>query len=259
MRLSPSTAQPLLVELQERMTRQQAGASQQQRAAELNKVMRLAWRQRYFVLRNDNCLYWYKSPQDTIEPHGGINLQGFSATLTDEFSEPNYVIRLVKYGGQPHYLGSNNMCDIQTWVDAINKAATEANQNDPYMKRTLILARKKPNQILEPDCLGWLYKFSRKRGGGAHWRAAYFVLKDACLYVFRDQKAELVDQASAVYYLHGYRVRSKHIEHKKHTFELVPPNRKTIKPMFLMAGNEIDKKRWIAALEYSIDRWIEID
>lgn len=60
MRLSPSTAQPLLVDLQDRMANIQ-GSSSQQRAARLNQVMRLAWRQRYFVLRNDNCLYWYKS------------------------------------------------------------------------------------------------------------------------------------------------------------------------------------------------------
>ena len=151
--------------------------------------MRLAWRRRYFVLRSDNCLYWYKSPNE-VEPHGGINLQGFSATLSDEFGEPNYVIRLVKYAGQPHYLGSDNLAEVRTWVDAINKAATEANQNDPYMKRTLVLARGRPNEISEPDCAGWLYKFSHKRGGGAHWRAAYFVLKDACLYLFRDQQAD---------------------------------------------------------------------
>lgn len=62
------------------------------------------------------------------EPQGGINLQGFSATITSEFSEPAYVIRLIKYGGQPLYLGTNNLTDIQTWIDAINKAATEANQ-----------------------------------------------------------------------------------------------------------------------------------
>lgn len=69
-----------------------------------------------------------QQPLQDIEPYGGINLQGFSASLTNEFSEPNYVVRLVKYAGQPHYLGTNNICDIQTWVDAINKAATEANQ-----------------------------------------------------------------------------------------------------------------------------------
>lgn len=60
MRLSPSTAQPLLVELQEQMARQPSVGAQR-RAAKLNEVMRLAWRQRFFVLRSDNCLYWYRS------------------------------------------------------------------------------------------------------------------------------------------------------------------------------------------------------
>ena len=61
MRLSSSTAQPLLVELQEQIA-QVTGVSSQQRAARLNEVMRLAWRRRYFVLRSDNCLYWYARP-----------------------------------------------------------------------------------------------------------------------------------------------------------------------------------------------------
>lgn len=129
-----------------------------------------------------------------------------------------------------------------------------------------MLARAPPNTISEPDCAGWLHKFSHKKGGGAHWRPAYFVLKDACLYLYRadlastssTQSRELSldeqqqqptsssrqqQQAGAVYYLHGYRVRSKFIEQKRHTFELRPPNKKSIRSMFLMAANEIDEKR----------------
>lgn len=71
---------------------------------------------------------WLLQIKQQIEPHGGINLQGFSATITNEFSEPTFVIRLIKYGGQPHYFGTNNQADMETWIDAINKAATEANQ-----------------------------------------------------------------------------------------------------------------------------------
>lgn len=136
------------------------------------------------------------------------------------------------------------------------------------MKRTLSIAHKSAIEISEPDCFGYLYKFSHKKLGGAHWRAAYFVLKDACLYLYKtdqqqqraqqQQQQQLQDadhhasdlsstdkqqQAIAVYYLHGYKVRNKHIERKKHTFELIPPNKKTMKPMYLMANSEIDKKR----------------
>lgn len=68
-RLSPSTAQPLLVELQQQMAHSAAGVSSAQRAARLTEVMRRAWRRRYFVLRNDNRLYWYRTPSVSSEPH----------------------------------------------------------------------------------------------------------------------------------------------------------------------------------------------
>ena len=112
------------------------------------------------------------------------------------------------------------------------------------MKRTLALARLTPNQIRDTDCAGYLYKLTQKRSGGVHWRHTYFVLKDACLYVYRDREAKQGDQASAVYYLHGYRVRSRHLEQAKHTFELIPPNRGTASSMLLMANSETDKK-WL--------------
>lgn len=111
------------------------------------------------------------------------------------------------------------------------------------MKRTLTMARLKPGQIQDPDCSGHLCKYSHKRDGGVHWKPIYFVLKDTCLYLYRSQDSETVAQASAVVYLHGYRVRSKQVENKKHTFELVPPAKKTMRPLFLMADTDMDKRR----------------
>lgn len=81
------------------------------------------------------------------------------------------------------------------------------------------------------------------------------VLKDSCLYIYHDD--ESVDQASMVIYLHGYRVRSRNISNIRHTFELTPPIKGSL-TLILMADSEIDKRRWIALLEYSIDRWIKV-
>lgn len=111
------------------------------------------------------------------------------------------------------------------------------------MKRTLALARTSPSQIKDSDCSGYLCRYSHKRDGGAHWKPLYFVLKDACLYLYRSHDNEHSGQAIAVVYLQGYRVRSKQVENKKHTFELIPQTHRSMKPIFLMASSEIDKKR----------------
>lgn len=59
LRLSPSTAQPLLLELQKH-------SSAKSSSKNLTLTMRKAWRKRYYTLRADNCLYWYKKPTVSI-------------------------------------------------------------------------------------------------------------------------------------------------------------------------------------------------
>lgn len=74
-------------------------------------------------------------------------MQGFSATITNEFSEPAYVIRLIKYGGQPHYFGTNKLADLEQWIDSINRAATEANQVSARSQAKGVSGRLPPSEM----------------------------------------------------------------------------------------------------------------
>ncbi|CAG2182907.1 unnamed protein product, partial [Oppiella nova] len=79
-------------------------------------------------------------------------------------------------------------------------------------------------------------------------------LKDASLYFYYDSNAKT---SLGVFFLHGYRVQSCVLIAKKNTFEAIPPESKC-RHLWFMAESDVDKKRWLAALEYSIDRWIRL-
>jgi hypothetical protein len=137
------------------------------------------------------------------------------------------------------------------WVHALNDAINQLAQSDPYLETTLQNVKASPLTIKGGDSCGYLGKFGQRR---KVWRQRYFVLKDACLYFFLDITAST---ALGVLYLHGYKVQSCSMVAKKNTFELIPPQAK-LKHFWFMAESEVDKKRWLAALEYSIDRWIKL-
>ncbi|ERL86061.1 hypothetical protein D910_03475 [Dendroctonus ponderosae] len=52
----------------------------------------------------------------------------------------------------------------------------------------------------------------------------------------------------------GYRVQQSSSS-KKHSFEIVPPD-PTKKHYYFHAESDTDRRRWISALEYSIERWL---
>ncbi|CAG2183014.1 unnamed protein product, partial [Oppiella nova] len=70
-------------------------------------------------------------------------------------------------------------------------------------------------------------------------------LKDASLYFYYDSNAKTSLVQSCV------------LIAKKNTFEAIPPESKC-RHLWFMAESDVDKKRWLAALEYSIDRWIRL-
>lgn len=209
------------------------------------------WKKRWFVLRTDCCLYWYPHMKD-VKLLGVINLHGYTASLIPSSpSDSLQTIRLGKLEGPCSYLCTTDEESASRWIDYINSAASKITSTNPYIERTLRNIHVRPMAIREPDCRGYLGIFGQKR---KLWKQRYFVLKDGCLYSYIDTSSST---ALGVFYLQGYEVLSNSLVGKRNTFEISPPDRK-MKRLWLMAESEIDKKRWLAALEYSIDKWIKL-
>ncbi|XP_015780990.1 uncharacterized protein LOC107359058 [Tetranychus urticae] len=215
----------------------------------------LCWKKRWFVLRPDYCLYWYNQPK-TIDPLGVINLQNCTITLippsTVNHCENRYLLRIDKMDGPSNYLSTTVEENAQRWLQHLSSAANKVSRTNSYIEKTLRCIHIKPLAIKDFDCRGYLGIFGQKR---KLWKQRYFVLKDACLYSYIDLSSST---ALGVFYLHGCKVQSTSLAGKRNTFEIIPWDRK-MKHLWLMAESEIDKKRWLAALEYSIDRWIKLN
>lgn len=105
------------------------------------------WRRRWFVLKSDYCLYWYKSSKVSFEcvyiilelwsidslqnsePVGAISLQGYCAGVSHEpIFNQQFAFRLVRYGSTHKYFAANDADTAGQWVNALNSAATRINQ-----------------------------------------------------------------------------------------------------------------------------------
>nr|XP_027195127.1 probable serine/threonine-protein kinase DDB_G0282963 [Dermatophagoides pteronyssinus] len=233
------------------------------------------WRRRWFVLKSDACLYWYRNPK-SLEPIGAISLQGYCAGMVNEclFGQ-EHLFRLVGYKTTKcKYLAAIDHATAIQWVKALNQNSIQYSNSDAFIDNTLHNIHRNPLNFINPDCYGFLWKFNQIK---MNWKQRYFVLKDACLYFYADANSTT---ALGLFFLHGYRVQANvtfnldkqsqqqqqqqqqqqstiTAETRKHIFEIVPSDSK-YRHIWLCADSESDRKRWTYALEYSIDRWIRL-
>ncbi|XP_057373324.1 uncharacterized protein LOC130694273 isoform X2 [Daphnia carinata] len=211
------------------------------------------WYRRWFVLKRDNCLYYYKN-QDSSQPLGAVSLLHYTVTRTS-FAERPHGLLLSKGGTIRHWLAAESTESVELWHSVFNHASKAAVQ-DVWLEMCAQNIQLPPASMASPDCVGHLMKLGHR---AKEWQRRLCLLKDACLYFYVDIN---VSSALGALHLHGYRVQASGTtassgERRKFAFELLPPEPR-MRHFHFYTDSENDRKRWIAALEYSIDRWIRV-
>ncbi|KAH9489982.1 hypothetical protein Btru_035438 [Bulinus truncatus] len=210
------------------------------------------WKKRFFILRQDNCLYYYKNEQDT-DPLGAIPLYGYTISRHTETSR-DFCFKAEKYGARTYYFMTDSRDQMTGWVAALTEAAARSKKRkESFLSVSSHNVSLPALDVRKPECTGFLGKLSPSR---RHWRRRYCVLKDACVYYYKE-----MDSLSAlgVAHLHGYKVDVEGVpRNRKYSFSLQPPEKK-MRVFIFSADNETDKKRWVEALIHSIQRWVLAD
>nr|XP_033321102.1 uncharacterized protein LOC117217425 isoform X3 [Megalopta genalis] len=214
------------------------------------------WVRRWFALRRDNCLYYYKTDMDS-QPVGAVMLIKYDVEQTPELKLHSFAIK--KKGAPTLRLAADTEEAATRWTTVVKEAIERNDQVGTWLEASLRMREMAPCAIQRPDCFGYLSKqqeHARKTSSPTGWSRRYCVLKDAALYFYDDANAE---KAFGVACLHGFRVHSSAPTSggRRHAFELQSPD-PTQRSYIFATESDMDKKRWLAALEYSIDRWIKI-
>ncbi|KAF6211224.1 hypothetical protein GE061_014340 [Apolygus lucorum] len=205
-----------------------------------------SWILRYFVLKKDHYLYHFKS-ESGGPPLGALNLSEYTVVQITDPEQP-HSLKISKKGSHSVFLAALSANELEQWLTAFSDACKP--QMHTWDSPKCLSAP--PTKILRPDCAGTLSTLVHHRG--KTWKRRFCILKDACLYFYSDINAE---NALGLICLHGYRVQSSTSASRKFSFELVPPETPLLH-LYFYTDTELDKKRWLAALEYSIDRWVKV-
>lgn len=218
------------------------------------------WKKRYFVLRQDSCLYYYKQRdvgsdfRDIMEtdPLGAIPLAGYTFSRHLD-SGRDFCFKAEKYGARTYYFMTENRDEMTEWVGALSEAAGNAKKRkDSFVSVSSHNVGLPALEVRRPECTGYLLKVGHRH---KRWRRRYCVLKDACLYYYKNVNCL---SALGVAHLHGYKVDPSVSIGKKHAFGVIPPE-ESLRKFYFSADNDTDRQRWVDAMIHSLQRWIQID
>ncbi|XP_052121926.1 uncharacterized protein LOC127749125 [Frankliniella occidentalis] len=218
------------------------------------------WLRRWVCLRKDNSLYYYKTDAET-DPLGALQLAGYAASRCPDAGPPAgaggasatrpHCFRLSRHRGPTVTFAADNEEAAMRWLAVLGHAIERNNHAEQWLEASRYNLRLAPSAVLHPDCIGYLEWLDRR---WRSWRRRYCVLKDACIFYYRSGGA---DSALGMACLHGYRLLSTTIAGRRHVFEMIPPLVHQ-RHFFFSTETEMDKKRWMSAMEYSILRWVKV-
>ncbi|PVD32691.1 hypothetical protein C0Q70_08136 [Pomacea canaliculata] len=215
-----------------------------------SSLMRL-WKKRYFVLRQDSCLYYYKH-QEEADPLGAIPLIGYSISRHLDTGR-DYCFKAEKYGARTYYFMTESRDEMTQWVIALVDAAARCKKRkESFLSVSSHNVGLPALEVRRPECSGYLQKVGNRH---KTWRRRYCILKDACLYYYKSMNSL---SALGVAHLHGYKVDGQVSVGKKHAFALIPPET-NLRIFHFSAENDTDRQRWVEAMIRSIQRWIQVD
>ncbi|KAK7487354.1 hypothetical protein BaRGS_00021443 [Batillaria attramentaria] len=209
------------------------------------------WKKRYFILRQDSCLYYYKHKDET-DPLGAIPLAGYTFSRHLDHGR-DYSFKAEKYGAKTYYFVTESRDEMTQWVGALGEAAERSKKRkESFVSVSSHNVSLPALEVRRPECTGYLLKIGHRH---KTWRRRYCVLKDACLYYYKNMNSL---SALGVAHLHGYKVDPWISVGKKHAFGVVPVD-PTLRTFQFSAENDTDRQRWVDAMIRSIQRWIQVD
>ncbi|XP_068103553.1 uncharacterized protein [Hyperolius riggenbachi] len=211
------------------------------------------WRKRWFVLKHDGSLHYYKHKKDEgkSRPLEVTRLEGSEIGVDSTLGKP-FVFRCVpQTGNRIFYFCATSNQEMKRWLEAMYKAVHPLNQNHVWVDVTMHNISLPPLAIKSPECLGLLNQLDRNK---EIWIQHYCILKDGCLYFYASIRS---NTALGGIYLQGYTVYEQTHNSRRCIIELRPPSEE-FKTFYLSAGSAAENKRWITALKISINKWLPL-
>ncbi|KAM4808457.1 uncharacterized protein WCC33_006512 isoform 2-T4 [Rhinophrynus dorsalis] len=211
------------------------------------------WRKRWFVLKHDGSLQYYKQKKDEgkSRPLEVTKLEGAEIGVDTTLGKP-FVFKCVpQSGNRTFYFCATSNQEMKRWLEAMDKAVHPLNQNHVWVDVTMHNISLPPLAIKNPECLGLLHQLDRNKDV---WVQHYCILKDGCLYFYSSIRST---NALGGIYLQGYTVCEQSPNSRRCIIELRPPSEE-FKTFYLSAGNAAENKRWITALKISINKWLPL-
>ncbi|XP_058023034.1 NAD-capped RNA hydrolase NUDT12 isoform X1 [Ahaetulla prasina] len=209
------------------------------------------WRKRWFVLKHDGSLYYYKHKKDEgkCRPLEVTKVEGAEIGMDNSLGKPFAFKCVPRAGNRVFYFRTTSAQEMKRWVDNMEKAAHPIHQNHVWEDVTMHNTSLPPLAIKNPECLGLLHQLDKTKN---IWVQHYCILKDGCLYFYASIRST---HAVGGIYLQGYTVGEQSLGSRRSVIEVKPPSEE-FTTFYLCAESVNENQRWISALRASVSKWL---